>query len=245
VQESLPQRNRLLAALAPAEYERFRSELHTVVLKPKQLIYAVGASITDVYFPHDGVYSIVTTLSDGSMVESATVGFEGMLGVESYVRADATAYGHTIVQVAGSTAERLPVDVFRREIERQGLLAKLLGWYLETLVAQMMQSLACNARHGLEQRCCRWLLMTHDRVRVNEFRLSHEFLAMMLGNRRQSVSVVAGALQADGLIRYKHGRVIVLDRVGLETRACECYKVTRRQLQHLLALTSPERGQSP
>jgi CRP-like cAMP-binding protein len=242
-EQGLTPSNRLLTALTPAEFERLRSELQTVTIKPKQLIYAAGAAIKDVYFPHDGVYSIVTTLSDGSMVESATIGSEGMLGVEAFVRDDAAAYGHTIVQVPGETAERLPIGAFRREINRHATLARLLGSYLELLVAHMMQSLACNARHGLEQRCCRWLLLIHDRVGTDEFRLSHEFLAMMLGNRRQSVSVVAGALQEQGLIRYKHGRVVLIDRPGLEGRACECYRVMQQQLRRFMTLSSPEGGQ--
>lgn len=236
--------NRLLAALPRAEYDRLRRDLRTIGIKPKQMIYAAGAPINDVYFPNDGVYCIVTALSDGSMVESATIGAEGMIGVEAFVRPDATAYGYTMVQVAGTTAERLAIGAFREEVSRQGVLATLLGRYVETLVSQMMQSLACNARHSLEQRCCRWLLATEDRVGRPEFQLSHEFLAMMLGNRRQSVSAVAGELQGSGLIRYRHGRVTVLDRAGLESRACECYRVSRKHLQQFMTLTWQASGQS-
>ena len=133
------------------------------------------------------------------------------------------------MQVPDSNAERLGVAAFRRETRRQGAFAELVGRYAQATVAQMMQSAACNARHHVQERCPRWLLTTHDRVGGDEFHLSHEFLAVMLGVRRQSVTVVAGTLQAAGLISYRHGRVKILDRKGLEAASCECYAVVRKR----------------
>jgi CRP-like cAMP-binding protein len=239
-------KNRLLAAIPPSEYRRLLPDLATVVVKPKQQIYKMGAPVTDVYFPNGGVYSMITGLSDGSMVESVTIGNEGMLGIEAFVRPQPTAYGHTILQVPDTItrAERLSAAALRRELAHRGVLADLLGRYLDNVVTQMMQSLACNALHSVQERCCRWLLMTHDRVEGDEFVLSQEFLAMMLGTRRQTVTVVAGALQAAGLIRYRYGRILVQDREGLEAGACECYSVVRRQLDQLFLTGSSATGQS-
>ena len=134
-----------------------------------------------------------------------------------------------MVQVLGrvSTMERLSVEAFRRELARAGDLQVVVGRYVTTLVSQMMQSAACNALHAVHERCCRWLLQTHDRVGSDVFDLSHEFLATMLGVRRQSVTGVAVALQKAGLISYSHGRMTVRDRQGLEETACECYAAIR------------------
>jgi CRP-like cAMP-binding protein len=132
-----------------------------------------------------------------------------------------------MMQVPDTNAERLTVGAFRREVARQGALFDLMGRYAQATLAQMMQSTACNARHHVEQRCPRWLLTTQDRVHRNEFHLSHEFLAIMLGVRRQTVTGVAGALQSKGFITYRHGHVTIVDRKGLEAASCECYGVIR------------------
>jgi CRP-like cAMP-binding protein len=138
------------------------------------------------------------------------------------------------MQVPDTDAERLGVVAFRREVARQGALYDLVGRYIRATVAQMMQSSACNARHHIQERCPRWLLTTRDRVGRDDFELSHEFLAVMLGVRRQAVTVVAGTLQKAGLITYRHGQVKILDRPGLEAASCECYAVVRRKFDALL-----------
>jgi CRP-like cAMP-binding protein len=138
-----------------------------------------------------------------------------------------------MMQVPDTNAEMLSVTAFRRELGRQGALSTLMGRYAQTSVAQMMQVTACNARHNVHERCCRWLLMTHDRVGRNDFALSQEFLAMMLGVRRQSVTLVAGTLQEAGLIVYKHGHITVLDRPALEAGSCECYGLMRQRFETL------------
>jgi CRP-like cAMP-binding protein len=191
-----------------------------------------------VYFPNSGVFSITTELPDGRMVEVATVGAEGMLGIEAFLGRTAIAPGRILLQVPeleSSTAEamRLRVDVFRQGCDERGALYDIMGRYAQTVLVQMMQCAACNALHAVNDRCARWLLQTHDRMHFGDFHLSHEFLGVMLGVQRSTVSVVAGALQSKGLITYTHGRVHVVDRQGLENASCMCYSVIR---QHFDAL---------
>ena len=186
-----------------------------------------------VYFPNGGVISVTAVLADGTMIETATVGHEGMVGIEAFFGDHPIAPGQTMMQVPDTNAEMLSVTAFRRELGRQGALSTLMGRYAQTSVAQVMQATACNARHNVHERCCRWLLMTHDRVGRNDFALSQEFLAMMLGVRRQSVTLVAGTLQEAGLIVYKHGQITVLDRSALEAGSCECYGLMRQRFETL------------
>ncbi len=200
----------------------------------RQVFFEPGDRIRHVYFPNGGVASIITVLPDGVSVEAATVGDEGMVGIEAFFSADAIAPGLNLIQVPDSSVERLSMAAFRREIDRRGALAELVGRYAQVVVAVMMQAAACNARHPVQQRCAKWLLMTHDRMhRQPEFRLSHEFLATMLGTSRPTVTVVARTLQHAGLITYTHGRVTVLDRKGLEASACSCYATVREQFDRL------------
>jgi CRP-like cAMP-binding protein len=166
-------------------------------------------------------------LADGTTVEAATVGDEGMLGVEAFLTDDAVAPGETVVQVPDTDAVMMSAEDLRREVAERGALSDLLGRYTQIVIASMMQTTACNALHQVQQRCARWLLMTHDRMHGENFNLSHEFLAVMLGVQRPTVSIVAGTLQEAGLIGYSHGRVTVRDRRGLEAAACECYPIIR------------------
>ena len=225
--------NRLLAALPADEWRRIAPFLTTTPVRVRQVFHKSGDLLRDVYFPNGGVVSVTTVLSDGTTIEAATVGDEGMVGLEAFLGPDAVAPGETIVQVPDTSAERLAVEVFRRELDTRGVLFDLMGRYAQVVVAQMMQTTACNALHDVHQRCARWLLMTHDRMHEQDFVLSHEFLAVMLGVRRPTVSVVAGALQAAGLIRYRHGRVTVRDRAGLEAASCECYAIIRAHFKRL------------
>lgn len=167
------------------------------------------------------------------MVEAATVGDEGMLGVEAFLGDHIIAPGETLIQVPETDAEVMRVDDFRRETARPGAFKTIVGRYAQVIIAQMMQSTACNALHHVQQRCARWLLLTHDRMHEQDFHLSHEFLAVMLRVKRPTVSVVAGTLQQAGFIRYTHGHVTVLDRKGLEAAACECYPIVRAHFDRL------------
>ena len=226
-------KNKLLQALPAPEFERLEPHLKTIPTRAKQVFYKHGEPLTYVYFPNGGVVSITTVLSDGTMVETATVGNEGMVGIEAFFSAEPIAPGNTMMQVPDTDAERLSIGAFRAELAQGGTLSTVMGRYVQTTIRQMMQSAACNARHQVIERCPRWLLMTHDRVEGDSFHLSQEFLAMMLGVRRQTVSLVANTLQKAGLITYRHGHVTVLDRAGLEAASCECYAATRKYFDTL------------
>jgi CRP-like cAMP-binding protein len=175
---------------------------------------------------------MTTVMNNGAMVEVATIGFEGLVGVNAFLGDDVTP-GATMVQVGDGTAVRMTLTAFRREVRRSVAFQDVVSRYAQALLATMMQSVACNTLHDLRQRCARWILSTHDRVHGEDFRLSHEFLAIMLGAQRPTVTVVAGTLQKAGLIRYKHGNVTVLDRKGLEAESCECYRAIRGHFTRL------------
>ena len=215
--------NRLLAALPAADYSRILPALTVIPLKLKDILHKPGEPIRDVYFPGGGFCSMLTVLEDGSMVEIATVGREGMIGV-SAILDGAPVTSAAMVQGATDTCYRMKVDAFRRETDRRGAFHELLAHYAQALFGFVAQSTACNAIHSVEQRLARWLLMAHDRMESNEFPLTQEFVAMMLGASRPTVSVVAGTLQKAGLIKYRHGRVTIVDRKHLEAASCECYR---------------------
>ena len=226
-------KNHLLAALSARDFRRVLPFLTTVPVHLKQVLHHAGKPIRAVYFLNGGAASIVTLLSDATMVEAATVGNEGMLGIEAFLSAGPIATGHTLMQVPDTDAERMSVGDFRREVAAGGALHELIGRYTQVILAQLMQSTACNARHEVPQRCARWLLMTHDRMQQRDFNLSHEFLAAMLGVGRPTVSVAARTLQDGGLIRYTHGRITVRNRKGLEAASCECYAIVRAHFDRL------------
>jgi CRP-like cAMP-binding protein len=218
--------NALLAALPPDEYERIGPDLMTVEVKVGDVLHVRDEPIRDVYFPHQGVYSMIMTMADGQRVESACIGNEGMLGIHAFL-GEAPTPNDTLLQVGDGLATKMRLAAFRREIQRRGALHELVGCYAQALLAAMMQTSACNRLHPLRQRCSRWLLETHDRIHRDEFQLSHEFLAVMLGVHRPTVTVIAGALQKAGLIHYRHGHITVIDRAGLESVSCECYATIR------------------
>ena len=228
-------RNRLLAALPSDVYSRIAPFLKTVPMQRKQILHHQGQPIEHVYFPNGGVCSVTTTLAEGSTIEVTTIGDEGFVGLDAFFGSHPIAHADTLVQVENAHLEALGVAVFRRELARQDAFQELMGKYAQVAVAQIMQTTACNAIHDVQQRCCRWLLMTHDRVHRNEFNLSHEFLASMLGVRRPTVSLIAGALQQAGAIRYHRGVVNIVDRARLEYCACECYAAIRGQFESLPA----------
>jgi CRP-like cAMP-binding protein len=194
--------NRILAALPPAEFRRLAPHLTTVPVRTKQILYKQGERVEHVYFPNGGVISITAVLPDGITVEAATVGDEGMLGVEAFLSDEAVAPGETLVQVPDTSMERLDVDAFRGELAEHGALYRLLGRYTQVFIAQMVQTTACNVLHPIQQRCARWLLMTHDRMHEQDFTLSHEFMAVMLG-------VQAAACQCYSTIRTHYNRLLV------------------------------------
>ena len=171
-------------------------------------------------------------MQDGGTVEVATVGDEGVVGV-SAIFGDHASAGETMLQVPDTDAEMMSADAFRNELDLRGALYECVSRYSHALMGLMMQSTACMALHPVQERFCRWLLMTHDRVRADEFQLSHEFLAMMLGSTRPTVTVIAGTLQQAGLISYKHARITIKDRAALEAASCECYQITKTNFDRL------------
>jgi CRP-like cAMP-binding protein len=216
--------NRLLAALPAADYLRILPSLTVIPLKLKEILHKPGEPIREVYFPGGGFCSMLTVLEDGKMVEIATIGREGMIGV-SAVFDGSPVTSAAMVQGATDTCYRMNVEPFRREAERRGAFHELMAHYAQALFGFVAQSTACNAIHSVEQRLARWLLMAHDRMETDEFPLTQEFVAIMLGASRPTVTVVAGTLQKAGLIRYRHGRVTIADRESLEAASCECYRV--------------------
>jgi CRP-like cAMP-binding protein len=191
-----------------------------------------GVEIRDVYFPNSGVYSVTTQMSDGGLVEVATVGNEGMLGVSVFL-GDMLGTGRTMMQVPGGLLPAIGVRRFIEHVALPGPFRSIIARYSQAYLLQIMQCTACNALHHVEPRCCRWLLQTHDRVDTNQLLLKHEFLAVMLGVHRPTVTLVLGALQKKGLIATRYGRIDILDRSGLEALACECYAATREQFARL------------
>ncbi|MEP6768061.1 MAG: Crp/Fnr family transcriptional regulator [Acidobacteriota bacterium] len=226
--------NHLLASLSAKDFKRIEPLLQPIHFEIRMPLHEPGKTITDVYFPVSGVASLVTTMEDGTTVEAATVGNEGMVGLPMFLETGTVAL-EAFVQVPGQ-ALRMKAAAFRNEIKNGGALFDIIQHYTQTLLRLIAQSAACNRLHSLRQRCARWLLMTHDRVDGNEFLLTQEFLSQMLGVRRATVTVAAGELRQSGLIRYRQGRIEVTDREGLEAATCECYMVIRREFDRLATL---------
>jgi CRP-like cAMP-binding protein len=203
-----------------------------VPLGIKTVLFEPGEPIRAVHFPLDGVISLVSPLDDGAIVEVATVGNEGIVGVPLVLGGSLAV--RAISQVSGSSL-RMEASAFLSEVGRGGPLADLVHQYLQALFGQIAQAAACNRLHTNEERLSRWLLMSHDRVGVDYFAITHEFLGQMLGSRRATVTLSAGILQAAGLIRYHRGHVTILDREGLEGVSCECYGVIKQQLDRVVA----------
>jgi CRP-like cAMP-binding protein len=219
-------RNKLLACLPREDFQRLRPHLRTIPTQAQQVFHHSNEPIRDVFFPNGGVASMTISMKDGTMVEVATVGSEGLIGIGALF-GGGVASGESMMQVPDTNAEVLPVEILRQELARGGAFSDCVQRYSRGLHMLMMQSTACMALHSVHQRGCRWLLMTHDRVQRDQFHLSHEFLAMMLGSTRPTVTVVAGALQKAGLIDYTHGRITIVDRQGLEAASCECYATVK------------------
>ena len=224
--------NRLLRALPGDEYERLLPELTAVRLRLRQVLVEPDVPITDVYFVREGVGSMIAVEQEGGDIEVGTVGNEGLVGLPVLHAADTMPY-RVFVQVEGD-AWRMPAAAFGRVVDERPVVRHLLLRYAQYFADQLAQSVACNRLHTLEERCARWLLMTHDRVHGDVFELTHEFLAQMLGVRRAGVTVAMGALQNAGIVAYARGRVVVEDRPRLEEASCGCYHVTRTSLARLL-----------
>jgi CRP-like cAMP-binding protein len=229
--DGTPLQNRLLGALPTADYDRIQPGLRMNQVVTGRTIQAHGARITDVYFPNSGVFSVTNEMRDGALVEVATVGREGMLGIGVFF-GDREGAGRTFLQVPNGPLPSMTVDQFMTETIK-GPFRDVIGLYAQANLLQIMQCTACNALHDVKQRCCRWLLQTQDRVGAPEFTLKQEFLAIMLGVRRPTVTLVMGALQQSGMIASRYGRIRILQRKKLERTSCECYEAIRANFERL------------
>jgi CRP-like cAMP-binding protein len=228
-------RNHLLASLNGGGLAELAGEFEAVNSDIKDHVYRQNEPIEQVVFPTSGVFSLVSELEDGRGVEVATVGNEGMLGLPVFLQGTLTSAHHAFCQIPGD-ALRMPAARFSEIVTSGEMpeLQKVMGRYTQALMAMIARAVACNAVHSVEQRACRWLLQTQDRIGRDEFLLTQEFLGQMLSVSRASVNEVARELQRQGAIHYSRGRVTVLDRQQLESRACECYGVVRNEYDRLL-----------
>ena len=227
------ERNLLLSLLPESVYASLAPHLEPISVSARQVAWRPESRIHAVYFPRSAVFSLLTPLQRHSPVESATVGYEGMIGVPVLLGV-AASHSLAVVQINGEAA-RLDADRFRSWIgEQDDQTRSIFLRYSYVLLEQTAQSVACNRKHALEERCARWLLATRDRVGADEFPLTHEFLAAMLGVRRASVTVALGLLQQEGYLTYSRGRLKVLDAAQLEETSCECYRVVRAEQERIM-----------
>jgi CRP-like cAMP-binding protein len=220
-----PVTNRLLAALPKKEYQRLLPELENVPLTFGDILYEPGDTISHVYFPDNGIISLLSKVESQKVLEVGIVGNEGVAGLPVVLGVH-VSLNRGLVQSAG-TAMKMKATVLRKEFSREGVLQRLLHRYLHSLLTQISQSAVCNRVHLVEARLARWLLMTHDRVGSDEFRLTQEFLSNMLGVRREAVSKAAGEFQKRKLVNYSRGRITILNRAALGTTACQCYRIIK------------------
>ena len=220
------ERNRILRALPLPEYDRLIAELRPVRLHLRDTLIEPNAEIANVWFVREGVGSMVATEQEGGQIEVGTIGNEGFVGLPLLHGVDQMPY-QVIVQVEGD-AWKMRADAFRRIVDERPAVRHLCLRYAQYFSNQMAQSVACNRLHTVEERCARWVLMTHDRVDGDRFELTQEFLAVMLGVRRAGVSVAMGVLQRAKILTYIRGRITILDRAALESGACDCYRITRQ-----------------
>jgi len=220
-------RNHILASLPDVEYDRLRANLEHLQLAQGTLLHIAGNHIRSVYFPLSGMISLLSTTQEGKAVEVGMIGNEGVLGISAVLGIHIAPY-QSVVQIPCS-ALRIRADKLKAEFDRGGRLHQLLLSYTHTLLTQISQSVCCNCYHTVEARLCRWLLISHDRAQTDILQLTQEFLP------RTSVTAIAGKLQNAGLIRYKRGKIELLDRQRLEAVSCECYKIIRDEMSNYFA----------
>jgi CRP-like cAMP-binding protein len=227
----LPAGNRLLMSLPVRERERLFENIRPVSLKSGQVLLETGARPEHAYFPTRAALSSLIVMENGDTIEVATIGFEGMVGLNGFLGAEQSPH-RVICQIPGN-ALRIPMAALRKEASADGPLRKLLHVYQAAFLIQVSQAVACNGLHNIQQRCCRWLLMTHDRVQSDELGLTHEFLAIMLGVRRASITEVLHPLQDQGLLKSHRGKISILNRKGLLAQSCECYRIVADEFARL------------
>jgi CRP-like cAMP-binding protein len=228
-----PRQNHLLAALPAKDFEPLAAHLELVPMALGQMLYDPGTQMRHAYFPTTSIVSLHYVTESGASAETAGVGNEGVVGIALFMGGDTTS-SSAVVQTAGQ-AYRLDRHVLKESFDEGGALQRLLLRYTQALMTQMAQTATCNRHHTVEQQLCRWLLLTLDRLPDRELVMTQELVASMLGVRRESVTDAAGRLQSLGYIRYRRGHIGVLNRAGLETAACECYGVVKKELDRLLS----------
>jgi CRP-like cAMP-binding protein len=227
-----PRQNRLLAALPPEDYERLLNDLELVPMLVGDVVCESGAQMSHAFFPTTAIVSLQYVMENGSSAEIAGVGNEGLVGIPLIMGGE-TTLSRSIVQTGGQ-GYRLKQSILVQEFNRGGAMMRLLLRYTQALITQMSLTAACNRRHTLEQQLCRWFLLTLDRMPGNELIMTQELIASMLGVRREGVTEAAGKLQRAGIINYRRGHITVLEREGLNSRACECYEVVKKEFDRLL-----------
>jgi len=229
-----PRENRLIGDLPPADLARWRPSLEKVELSLGQVLYEPGSVLSHVYFPTTAIVSMLYVMEDGDSAEIAVVGNEGLVGISIFMGGESTP-SRAVVQSAG-LGLRMAATTLKNEFSRSGLVLRLLLRFTQALISQMAQTAVCNRHHTLDQQLCRWLLLSLDRLQGDELVMTQELIANMLGVRREGVTEGALKLQKAGLIRYSRGRILVLDRAGLEQRSCECYAVVKREYDRLFSI---------
>lgn len=240
VPSSQPCDNRLLALLSAQDYHTLAPHLELVTLNIREIVGERGQPIRYIYFPCTAVLSVLNLMLDGQAVEVGTIGNEGFSGIDVLVESD-LATETFICQIKGE-ALRMPVADFKRTIDSNTPLRHVTLRYLQAYLSMVSQSVACNRLHNVEARFARWVLMTHDRVLGDDFYLTQEFLASMLGVHRPTISLVAGAFQQSGMIRYNRGHMTILKREALEDVCCECYDIVNKQFERILGTLQRRQG---
>jgi CRP-like cAMP-binding protein len=224
--------NRLLAALPPDEFDRMLPQLHQVSFKLGEVVYEFGGHLDYVYFPTSSIVSLLYTMENGSSAEMGLTGNDGVVGIALFM-GGGTMPNRAVVQSAGD-AIRMKARLLQDEFARGGRFQYLLLRYTQALITQISQTAVCNRLHSVEQQLCRWLLLSHDRVKADELIMTQELIADMLGVRREGVTVAAGRLQDVGAISYVRGHIKILNRQKMEETVCECYRVVKNEFDRLL-----------
>jgi CRP-like cAMP-binding protein len=227
-----PSQNRLLAALPYDEYERLLPSLQEVSFSLGEVVYEFGGHLDYVYFPTTSIVSLLYTMENGSSAEMGLTGNDGVVGIALFM-GGGTMPNRAVVQSAGG-ALRMKAKVLQDEFALGGKFQYVLLRYTQALITQISQTAVCNRLHSVEQQLCRWLLLSHDRVKEDELIMTQELIADMLGVRREGVTVAAGRLQDEGAISYVRGHIKILDRQKLEDTVCECYRVVKDEFDRLL-----------
>jgi len=227
--------NRILSAMTQPDVARLRPHLDEVWLERDQVLYRSDSPVTRVYFPHDGLVSLMTVLRDGPRVQAAIIGRDGVVGLPMIANHQISP-SQTLVQ-APCEAAVISADQLNKAMQESATLRSLLGRFVHAFLAQVLQSVPCNAMHSTEKRLAKWLLLSADRIDGTEVPLTHELVAEMLGVGRPTITLVARELQTAGLIRYRRGLIAIVDRPGLHEVSCECYGVIRRAYERMLPLT--------